>query len=69
VNGTLVTAKPFLLPKISISFIRGRLVWKKGMKWNQRMISGGLEMELDSFFNVFGREEEWNQITILIICL
>jgi len=26
-------------------------------------------MELDFFFNVFGREEEWNQIIILIICL
>jgi len=34
------------------------LVWKKGMEWNQGMIFGGLRMELDSFFNVFGREEE-----------
>jgi len=39
------------------------------MEWNQGMISGGLGMELDFFFNVFGREEEWNQIIILIICL
>jgi len=39
------------------------------MEWNQEMISGGLGMELDSFFNVFDREEEWNQIIILIICL
>jgi len=28
------------------------------MKWNQGMISGGLGMEFDSFFNVFGREDE-----------
>jgi len=49
--------------------LRDRLVWKKGTEWNQGMISGGLGMELDSFFNVFGREEEWNQIIIVIICL
>ena len=32
------------------------------------MISGGLGMEFDFFFNVFGREDEWNQIIILITC-
>ena len=26
-------------------------------------------MKLDFFFNVFGREDEWNQIIIFIICL
>jgi len=49
--------------------IRGRLIWKKRMEWNQGMISEGLGMKLDSFFNVFGREKKWNQIIILIICL
>jgi len=53
----------------SISKLRGHLVWTKGMEWNQGIIVGGLGMELDSFFNVFGGEEEWNQIIILIICL
>ena len=38
--------------------IRDRLVWKKGMKRNQEMIDGRLEMQLDFFFNVFSREEE-----------
>jgi len=31
------------------------------------MISGELGMKLDSFFNVFGKEEEWNQVLILIV--
>ena len=31
---------------------------KNDMKENQGMIYGGLGMELDSFFNVFSREEE-----------
>jgi len=29
-------------------------IWRVGMKF-------------DSFFNMFGREEEWNQVLILII--
>ena len=57
------------LSPVNPSTLRGRLVCEKEMEWNQGIISGELEMELDSFFNVFGGEEEWNQIIILIICL
>ena len=32
------------------------------------MISKGLGMELDSFFNVFGIKEEWNQLFLLFGC-
>jgi len=42
----------------------GRLVWNKGIKQNQGMISRGLRMKPDFFFNVFGREEEWNQVNL-----
>jgi len=53
-------------PRPLATILRGRLIWKKGMEWNQGKIFEGLGMKLDSFSNVFGREEECNQILILI---
>jgi len=39
------------------------------MEWNQGMISEGLGMELESFFQLFGRKLEWNQVPVFIVWL
>jgi len=39
------------------------------MEWNQGMIPEGLGMQLESFFQLFGRELEWNQVPVFIIWL
>ena len=44
------------------------VIWYEEREWNgiKKWYLGGLEMKLDSFFNVFGRGDECNQILILL---